>query len=233
MLAQVSVDYYQRLEQGRERHPSAQVLEALSAALLLVDDERLHLYRLAGLTPTERVADTVERASPELVALAEQWDRTPAVLLGRAYDVLAMNALGRAVFPHLSPGSNLLITLACDPSVRSFYRDWHGALANAVAGFRFLEGERPHDPRIREVLRHARAESRELDDLWRRSDVAGKRATTKSLQHPDVGVINLRMETFDVRSAPGQQLVVYRAADDRSAEGLRLIASLAAPRSRI
>lgn len=233
MLAQVSVDYYQRLEQGRERHPSAQVLEALSDALLLVHDERLHLYRLAGLTPTDRAVDTAERASPELVSLAEQWDRTPAVLLGRAYDVLALNALGRAVFPHLSPGTNLLVTLACDPSVRVFYCDWRGALENAAAGFRFLEGARPHDPRITEVLARARSESKEFDDVWRRSGVAGKRATTKSLQHPDVGVINLRMETFDVRSAPGQQLVVYRTTDDRSAEGLRLLSSLAASRPRV
>lgn len=40
MLADVSPDYYRRLEQGRERHPSQSVLEGLSKALVLTFEER-------------------------------------------------------------------------------------------------------------------------------------------------------------------------------------------------
>src|SRR3569833_3309168 len=56
MLAGVSVDYYIRLEQGRERTPSAQVVDALSVALRLKKNSRGHLFRLAGLSPRPRVA---------------------------------------------------------------------------------------------------------------------------------------------------------------------------------
>jgi transcriptional regulator with XRE-family HTH domain len=35
MLAGISVDYYLRLEQGRDEHPSAQILDALARALRL------------------------------------------------------------------------------------------------------------------------------------------------------------------------------------------------------
>ncbi len=41
-------DYYTRLEQGKERHPSAQVLDALSRALLLEVDAPDHLRRPRG-----------------------------------------------------------------------------------------------------------------------------------------------------------------------------------------
>ncbi|MEV0393755.1 helix-turn-helix transcriptional regulator [Polymorphospora rubra] len=231
LLARISVDYYLRLEQGRERRPSPQVLEALSDALLLDDDGRLHLYRVAGMTPLPRRESRVERADPQLLSLAELWDRTPALILGRAYDVLAANTLGRAVFGHLQPGTNLLLAMFLDPSVRSFYGDWATAAANVVAGFHFLEGARPHDPRIQEVLRTAAKESREFADLWRRRDARGKSAAAKLLHHPDVGELTLRMQTFDVRSAPGQQLIVYHAQEGtRTADALRLLGSLATTR---
>ena len=65
VLAGVSADYYARLEQGRERHPSGQVVDALARALHLDSDACWHAYRLAGLLPKpgapfpdeERVAD--------------------------------------------------------------------------------------------------------------------------------------------------------------------------------
>ncbi len=229
MLARISVDYYLRLEQGRERRPSPQVLDALSDALLLDDDGRLHLYRIAGLTPLPRHEGSVEQADPQLLTLAELWDRTPALLLGRAYDVLAANILGRAVFPHLQPGANVLLAMFLDPAVRSFHADWEKDAANAVAGFRFLEGARPDDPRIHEVLRTASESSREFADLWRRRDARGKSDAAKVLLHPEVGELTLRMQTFDVRSAPGQQLIVYHAQEGtRTADALRLLGSLAA-----
>ncbi|WP_410540122.1 helix-turn-helix domain-containing protein [Streptomyces sp. KL2] len=228
MLARISVDYYVRLEQGRERRPSPQVLDALSDALLLDDDGRLHLYRIAGLTPLPHNEGGIERADAQLLALVELWDRTPALLLGRAYDVLAANTLGRAAFPHLQPGANVLLTMFLDPSVRAFHADWERAAANAVAGFRFLEGARPNDPRVQEVLQTASERSREFADLWRRRDARGKSDAAKVLLHPDVGELTLRMQTFDVRSAPGQQLIVYHAQEGTgTTDALRLLGSLA------
>jgi transcriptional regulator with XRE-family HTH domain len=50
-LAGMSVDYYTRLEQGRDTNPGPGVLNALAAALLLDVDERAHLYALAGAAP--------------------------------------------------------------------------------------------------------------------------------------------------------------------------------------
>ena len=95
LLAGVSVDYYIRLEQGRERHPSPQVLNALATGLRLDDDARSHLFRLAGLTPRP-TPPTPERADPELLQLLDGWPDNPALVLGRAYDVLASNRLGPA-----------------------------------------------------------------------------------------------------------------------------------------
>ncbi|MFB6981579.1 helix-turn-helix transcriptional regulator [Streptomyces scopuliridis] len=229
ILARISVDYYLRLEQGRERRPSPQVLDALSDALLLDGDGRLYLYRIAGITPLPRTEGTIERPDLQLLAMTDLWDRTPALILGRAYDVLAANALGRALFGHLQPGANLLHAIFLEPSSRSFYADWDAAAASTVAGFRFLEGARPHDPRIQELLRSVMEASNELADLWQRRDARSKTHAVKVLIHPDVGELTLRLHAFDVRSAPGQQLIVYHAEEgSRSADALRMLGYLAA-----
>ena len=56
MLAGVSVDYYVRLEQGRDLTPSESVLDALARALRLDDTERAHLIALAR-PPADPVRD--------------------------------------------------------------------------------------------------------------------------------------------------------------------------------
>lgn len=48
-LAGISVDYCNRLEQGKETNPSPEVLDALARTLRLGPEERDHLHRLAGL----------------------------------------------------------------------------------------------------------------------------------------------------------------------------------------
>jgi transcriptional regulator with XRE-family HTH domain len=83
-LAGVSVDYYVRLEQGRERSPSAQVLNALAEALLLDEDGRLHLFRLAGLTPRAGGALPARRVDPALLQLMDGWPNNPALVLNLA-----------------------------------------------------------------------------------------------------------------------------------------------------
>src|SRR6266550_3613507 len=51
LLAGMSADYYMRLEQARSTQPSTQLLGALARALRLTEDERDHLYLLAGHRP--------------------------------------------------------------------------------------------------------------------------------------------------------------------------------------
>jgi transcriptional regulator with XRE-family HTH domain len=210
-LADVSVDYYIRLEQGRERHPSPQVLDALADVLRLDEDGRLHLYRLAGLAPRASAAGTGEQVSAQLLELMQMWADTPALVLGRAYDVLAGNDLGYALFDGFGSGPNLLHKVFLDPDARRFYLDWDEAAANTVAGFRLLRGAAPGDPRIAAVLAEVGAASPDFRRLWERNEARGKRSEVKRFRHPVVGELVLAMEAFDVRSAPGQQLVVYRA----------------------
>jgi transcriptional regulator with XRE-family HTH domain len=229
LLAGVSVDYYARLEQGRERTPSVQMLDALSVALLLDEDARMHLFRLAGLAPRTRPSAASERVDPGLLQLMDAWPDNPALVLGRAYDVLASNTIADALFGGFAFSRNLMLLVFLDPAARSFYPDWPAVAANSVAGFRLAFGAAPHDPRIRAVLAELTEHSGEFRDLWARHEAQGKTLAVKTFRHPEVGETTLRMQAFDVRSAPGQELVVYHAEPgSRAAESLRLLGTIAA-----
>jgi transcriptional regulator with XRE-family HTH domain len=233
MLAKVSFDYYVRLEQGRERSPSTQVLESLTRALQLDDDARLHLYRVAGLSPGAEPGAAPERVDPQLLDLMDMWPGNPAIVLGRAYDVLAGNRLAYALFEDFQQGPNLMLKIFLDPDAHRFYPDWEVVATNTVAGFRMLQGSAPHDPRIREILQTLTDQSPDFVRIWERHDARRKRLETKRFHHPAIGELTLRMQAFDVKSSPGQEMIVYHAEPgSTSAEALTLLGTLAATRAQ-
>lgn len=228
LLAGVSVDYYGRLEQGRERSPSVQMLEALAAALRLDDDGRTHLFGLAGHTPRAPRPQQPDRVDPGLLRLMEAWPNNPALVYNRAYDILAANPMATALFGELGAVGNLMLLVFTDPRARDFYADWDAVAADSVAGFRMAYGAAPDDPRARAVL----AELLAADDfrtLWERRDARRKCLARKRFRHSEVGMVTLNMQTFDVRAAPGQELIVYDAdPGSPSADALTLLGSIAA-----
>ena len=97
-LAGVSTDYYTRLEQGRDLKPSDGVLDALARALELDAAGRAHLQHLAHpARPARRQTRTVQRVRPTVQSMLDAWNGQPAFVLGRRGDVLATNALARAL----------------------------------------------------------------------------------------------------------------------------------------
>ena len=114
---------------------------------------------------------------------------------------------------------------------RASYREWDEVARNAVAGFRLGCGIDPDDLRVQAVLARLLAGSGSFTKMWGENDARGKQAGTKHLVHPGLGPITLESQTFDVRSAPGRELVVYHAEPgSSSADALGLLGTLAATR---
>ncbi|MBP2334966.1 transcriptional regulator with XRE-family HTH domain [Saccharothrix coeruleofusca] len=233
VLAGLSADYYTRLEQGRERHPSEQVLDALARALDLDADARAHAYRLANRTAPGTPAASGGRIGPELPALLEMWLTTPAYVINRTLDVVAENELGRALHSGFAETGNLARMTFLDPAGRDFYADWEVMAHSATGHLRLAQGHDPREPRLLELLDELTTGSTAFRDLWQRHDVRGKTRESKRFRHPDVGLLTLDYQTFDVRGSSGLLLVVYHApADSPSADALGLLGSLAASRDR-
>ncbi len=106
MLAGVSADYYARLEQGRERNPSAQVVDAIGRALRLSADARRHAFRLAGLNPRLEPDDSHTTVHPDLMQLLNSLPAAAAYVLSPGFDVLATNPVAAALLsPFNAPGT--------------------------------------------------------------------------------------------------------------------------------
>jgi transcriptional regulator with XRE-family HTH domain len=222
MLAGVSVDYYMRLEQGRETSPSGAVAAGVGRALRLDEHGLGHLYRLAGLTPP-RAAITEERVESDLLGLLNDWRAHPAFVLGQAFDILATNTLAESLFLGFPITRNLLESTFLVPEMRGLYSDWEVVARNTVAGFRILHAAQPADARIGRVFERVSGASAEFREMWADHLAVGRRLVSKTFHHPIGGRIELRIQTFDVRAEPGQELVVYRAVTNASRAGLALL----------
>jgi transcriptional regulator with XRE-family HTH domain len=227
VLAGVNVDYYTRLEQGRERRPSPQVLDALSRALDLDPEARDHLFLLAGAPLDTGSSPATQTVSAELRQLMDGYTTTPAFVLGRTLHLLATNALADALFSPFQPADNLARMTFLDPAGRQFYTRWDWTAQVTVANLRSALGFAPHDQGLLRLVQTLSDGSEAFRSLWSSHEVRGKTHEPKHLIHPDVGPLTLTYQAFDVRSAPGQQLVIYHAEPaSPSANALALLSSL-------
>lgn len=227
MLAGISSDYYLRLEQGRDQHPSLQVVEALAAALGLDEPASAHLQTLAAPAPRRRPRRTVERVPVGVAQLVDQLPM-PAYVVGTYFDVLVANRMAHALSPGFAPGGNIARGLFLDPAERDFYVDWDGVTSGVVAGLRARTAAVPDDPRLAELVGELSIHSDRFRTLWARAAVGHGRDGVTHVQHPQVGELRLRHEKFDVGAA-GMQVVIHHAeTGSESAQSLALLGALSA-----
>ncbi|MGW7236279.1 helix-turn-helix domain-containing protein [Streptomyces sp. NPDC054804] len=229
MLAGISADYYLRLEQGRDRNPSVQVLESLARVLRLDEAAMAYLLSLGAGKPRRhrrrRRKETVPPGIAQLVAALP----LPALVEGRYFDVLAVNALATALSPRLTVGANRLRDTFLDPAEQALHPDWANAGAGMIAGFRGSVGTAADDPRVIDLVGELSLASPDFSRLWARHDVAACEGATKRIDHPQVGRLHLNRERLTVTGTTGQTLVIYHPAPDTdSAERLGLLASATA-----
>jgi transcriptional regulator with XRE-family HTH domain len=209
LLAGISSDYYLRLEQGRDKNPSAQVLDALARALQLDIKGTEYLHQLAGQTGTRWEQGDLEEVADGLDELIEQFPM-PAIVANRYQDVLAANAVAQALAPAFRPGENFLRWRLLDPAAREFFVDWDDATDIAVSGLREVAGSTPDDPRLRRMIDELSSASERFRELWARADV-GYRPGVTHVRHPRVGEMRLQRNRLHVPHSGGQHLIIFRA----------------------
>ncbi|GAA0519262.1 XRE family transcriptional regulator [Paractinoplanes deccanensis] len=227
MLAGMSVDYVVRLEQGRSSQPSTQLLTALARALRLSDDERAHLFHLAGHQPPP--ADGVARlARAGLLRMLDLLGDTPAMVLSDLGEVLAQNRMNLLMAGDLTRFTGddryMVHRWFTDPASRDARRPDEVAHASRqlVADLRAVAGRRSGDPVVAGLVARLQAASDEFRRLWAEHEVAIRRADRKTFMHPRVGELVMDCETL-VTPDLGQQLLVLTPADADTRERLALL----------
>lgn len=218
-LAGISADYLMRLEQARSPQPSTHVLAALARALRLSEDERDHLYVLAGhRPPAGRLAGNHVR--PGLLHLLDQLTATPAQILNDLGDLLAQNAMAQALFGSAcsvrkhdcDQDHNIVWRWFNDAGVRNtFPADEHEHNSHRlVADLRAGVARRGYDADSSALIERLSASSAEFAALWRLHEVAVPRHRRMRLLHPAVGPLVLDCEIL-LTPSDDQRLVIYTA----------------------
>jgi len=227
-LAGVSVEYVTRLEQGRDRHPSPQVLSALADVMHLTPSERVHLYRLTktadGGFSCMGGAQPLREIRPSVRALLDHLEPAPAVVVNRLSEILACTEGYRRLMAPTGlladeTRSNLALFVFTDPHAPAVYPDWDHVADDLVASLK--QGPFRADPHIAALA----------DEL---AVVAGAAFTDRvatvpnlptatgitRLRHPDLGELRLAYETLDLPADDALRLIVHLPADTATASAL-------------
>lgn len=235
LLAGISVEYYTRLERGNVGSVSESVLEGVAHALQLDEAERDHLYRLVRTASTRkpsRRTPSRTRVRPTIQRMLDLMP-APAYLRNGRFDVLAANAIGRALYSPLydeSDHPNSARFAFLNPAAAEFFTDYDKVLDDSVAFLRVEAGRDPYDKDLQDLIGELSTRSERFRQRWASHDVRYHRSGSKRLHHPLVGDLTLDFESFELPGDAGQRLNVYTAPPDSpTAEALALLASWSTP----
>lgn len=233
-LADVSTDYYTRLEQGRNIHPSRAVLDSVARALSLDPGEQAHMVDLLeNCAESRRAPIPAQGVRPALRQLLDAVGDVPALVLGRRTDVLGGNRLAFlmfADFPAMPAGErNLTRWIILDPAARELFRDWKAVASEAVGALRVDVGRHPNDAQANQLVGELAVHSEHFRQWWAGHRVATRSAGSVRLHHPVVGDLEVNFENLVLADDPDQILRVFSAKPGSpSADSLTLLGSFGA-----
>ncbi|SDK59753.1 hypothetical protein SAMN04487913_10256 [Arthrobacter sp. ok362] len=238
MLADVSVEYYSKLERGNISGASDGVLHSIAGALQLDDAERAHLFDLArashapAVKPRRRTARSAA-IRPGLQRALDAITAGPAFVRNGRMDILAVNRLGKAFYADVfaAPGlGNLARFSFLDPErSRIFYPEWEAAADVTVAILRTEAGRDPHNKDLQDLIGELSTRSDEFRTRWGAHNVRRHGTGEKTFHHTVVGDLTLAYEGLELTTEPDLSFLIYTAEPGSpSEERLRLLASWAA-----
>ena len=229
-LAGVGVSWYTWLEQGRDIHPSPDVLEALARVLRLDAAERSTLFALAR-TELPLPAGDPEAAADDaavLVALVDGLHPTPAYLLGPMTRILAWNGAASELFgsPYHLEGErrSLLWMLLVDPGDARENAGREGTARNMVARFRTEYAQHAGEPEYERFVEELKAHSVWFREWWGEHQVSDTQRGTKTLEHPTLGTLRLHHAQTLPTGSSELRLTIYAPADEATRAALATLA---------
>ena len=211
-LANVGVSWYTLLEQGRDIHPSSEVLHSIADALQLTPDERQHLFLLAN---QQNIVDTYtpdEQVSPALRRVLDALNPVPAYVTGRRWNFLAWNTaaehvllLSKSVPPY---DYNAVWRMFANPMSRHLSA-WEQVAQKVLAEFRAESARYADEEWFTHLIADLQLVSPEFRAWWPRHDVRGRSDTLKEIEHPLVGHLMFEHTTLQVPTMPELKIMIY------------------------
>jgi hypothetical protein len=217
LLAGLGVTWYTWLEQGRDINASMQVLESIARTLRMDNQERWHLFQLAGVTIVAPESQCPE-LSPVDQDVLDQLDPFPAAVVSQRFDILGYNRAYNRLFgdiDSMEPAErNTIWLFFTSPRLKDLcLGDRAAAAAHLVATLRSAMAAHLDDPLWTALVQRLREASEEFDTIWRRHDVVHQAAPAKDFRSP-VGDLHLQVSRLEMGSGSGTRMTIYSPRDE-------------------
>lgn len=237
MLANISVDYYAKMERGDLRGVSPEILDGVAQALQLDEAESDHLHDLARAADPHPVRRREHRAEqtvrPSLQRFLDAITGAPVWVRDRRMNVITANPLGKALYrPVLDDADgrgNTARFMFLSPAARNFFPDWEQGADDIVATMRGYAGQNPRDKQLTDLIGELVTRSDAFGRRWAAHNVRRHRTGVKRICHPEVGDLELVYEAMELPANPDWFMFGYTAEPGSATEEkLHLLGSLAA-----
>lgn len=216
-LANIGVSWYTSIEQGKDVHPSHQVLESLAAALKLSEDERRYLFLLAKSDEMEE-SETYKEISTGLQRTVFALEPHPSYIMDKYWDILLWNRAAEYVFQfppyseNMNPKPNLLHYFLIDPLRKEKISDWEERAKILIARFRADCVRYPQDAKLNEMIEKLKQESELFRLWWPRYEVKTVTDCHKFSNDPLIGELEFEHVNFQLSNYPDLKLMIYTAS---------------------
>jgi len=233
-LAHIGTSWYVWLEQGRDVHPSPEVLESLAQALRLTLNERRHLFLLAGQALPPPISHAEESAGLALQQVLDDLNPSPAYALGRRWDYLAWNKAADSLFAISEASSryarNLIWRIFTGPTMRE-RPNWELIARSTLAEFRAANARYPGDRWFEELIEDLKQVSPDFRRWWPHHDVVRSALDGhKVMEHPVLGHLEFEHITLQVLSNPDVRIMIYSPLAQTRAKLEHFLETETAPR---
>ncbi|MFT8350533.1 helix-turn-helix transcriptional regulator [Clostridium saccharoperbutylacetonicum] len=216
-LANIGLSWYTSIEQGKDVHPSHQVLESLAAALKLSDDERRYIFLLSKSDELEEI-EIYKEVSKGLERTVFALEPNPVYIMNKYWDVLLWNRAAEFLFrfplysENLDTKPNILEQFLTDTLKRQVDSDLEERAKIMVARFRADCARYPQDARLNEMIERFKEKSELFRLWWPRYEVKTVTDCHKVWNHPEIGELEFEHVNLQLSNYPDLKVMIYTAS---------------------
>ncbi len=213
-LVGMGVSWYTWLEQGRAIQVSDQVLSRLAAILQLNEEERRHLFCLAGHSiPGSWQPGTERLTQPAISQGMLDAFSYPAHLVDRHLTIVAWNESANRVFGEYTTRSprerNIVWFAFTHPLARALFANWEQAARATMALLRARSDYYADDAWFAELIADLQRSSSEFRAWWPEHEILSTCRTPTILNHPQVGRLAFQARVLVEPSQPDVRLGLH------------------------
>ena len=223
-LAGVSTTWYTWLEQGRDIKVSSSVLDCISTALQLNNDETDYLYDLALEAKSEITnpnRDKIE-LTPSLKRILAELAYCPTIITDRHCHIVGWNPAAAHVFLDFeqipNEQRNLIRLVFTRKELKSLAANWEHFAKGFLAIFRTYYGQYLGDEWYDQFILEMSDSHPEFQDLWQGSQVNKAPELMIEFRHAKVGKLLFNLTSLQVQGDKDLRCSIYTPVEETDTE---------------